>query len=47
MTFVIFYKQLEFVADTPLEIIAILSTIGCYYGYHKHVDVEQLFERMG
>ena len=45
MTFVIFYKELELIADTPLEIVATLSTIGNLYGYHEHVDIEQMFER--
>jgi len=45
MTFIIFYKDLEIVAETPLEIIANLSVIGNLYGYHEHVDIEQVFER--
>ncbi len=47
MTFIIFFKDLEIVAETPLEIVLILSTIGDLYGYHEHVDIEQMFERRG
>lgn len=47
MTFIIFYKDLEIVAETPLEIVLILSTIGDLYGYGEHVDIEQVFERRG
>jgi len=47
MTFIIFYKDLEIVAETPLEIVLNLLTIGNVYGYHVNVDVEQMFERMG
>ena len=45
MTFIIFYKDLEIVAETPLEIVLILSTIGDLHGYEEHVDIEQMFER--
>ena len=46
MTFVIFYEDLEFVAETPLEIVATLLTI-VKICRNVHVDIEQVFERRG
>ena len=42
---IIFFRNLEFVAYTPLDIVATLSQIGSVFGYHSHVDIEEAFDR--
>lgn len=43
---IIFFQELELVAYTPLDVVAILSRIGSIYGYGSEVSVEESFDRV-
>jgi len=43
---IIFFQDLELIAYTPLDVVAILSKIGSIYGYGANVDIEESFDRV-